>query len=320
MIPSAILNTAPATLPVSLAKMKTHLRVDGTDDNAAITLMVKAATQRLEKETGRKFVTQKWDIYFDHFAYEYQDEWWDGVREGSMSQLLNYCDSLILPFGPLQTVESFKTIDNSDTESTFSSSSYLVDTVSPLARISLRLGEVWPSTVLRPRNGIKIAATFGYGAGHVDAVDAVTSAIWTLTFAATPTSGNIILSYNGTSGTTLAYNFTLSQLLSALQSIGGQFASASCSGSIAAGFTITVPGFTGTESLFTRSSSLDQASTLTNTQAHVVAVSESNSVPEDIQLAVMGLVAKMYEHRGDEMVKIPSEVLLLIDPYVRIRV
>ena len=173
MIPKSILNTAPASLAVTLATVKTYLRVDGSSEDAEITAMINAATQRLEAMTDKKFVSQKWDIYFDDFPGSYGGAWWDGEREGAISEMFSANKNINLPYGQLLSVESFKTFDDDNVEYTFDSTNYNIDTVAPYGVIALKYGAVWPQTVLRTVNGIKIAATFGYASVPQDIQEAI---------------------------------------------------------------------------------------------------------------------------------------------------
>lgn len=209
--PKPVLVTPPATLAVPLATLKTFLRVDGTDDDTILTVTLKAAIERVEKLIAKKLISQVWAIYFDEFPCGHKNDWWDGVREGSQRELLAYGDTLQMPFGPMSAVASVSTFDEDNSEAVFSSSNYYADTVGPVGKISLKMGAVWPSTVLRPKNGIKVQATFGYGAADTD-------------------------------------------------------------------------------------------------------------VPNDIQLAVVTLAARMYEHRGDELPEVPEQVMTLLMPYAEIRI
>lgn len=45
-----------------------------------------------------------------------------------------------------------------------------------------------------------------------------------------------------------------------------------------------------------------------------------STIPEDIQEAIKQMVAVTYEHRGDELPKIPANVAMLIEPYRRFKV
>ncbi len=210
-IPKPKLYSAPAARAVLLATFKTFLRVDTSDEDTMIGLILDSAIQKVEKLTSQKLINQTWDIFFDHFPRCYKNgQWWDGVKEGAVSELYAEVEHLDLPFGPLSTV-ALSTFTDDGTETVFSSSSYIVDTNSPSGRVSLKQGQVWPSTVLRATNGIKVRAVFGYGAADT-------------------------------------------------------------------------------------------------------------AVPSDIQMAIMTLGAKMYEHRGDELPEVPAQVLTLLSDYIRIRI
>src|SRR5690606_12599307 len=62
---------APATMPVSLAEAKAHLRVDHDDQDDLITAQIKAATAYLDGWSGilgRALVTQTWRQDFAGFG------------------------------------------------------------------------------------------------------------------------------------------------------------------------------------------------------------------------------------------------------------
>lgn len=61
---------APAETPVSLTEAKAHVRVDGTDEDALLTMYLDAAVAHLdgaEGVLGRCMVTQTWDYTTDTF-------------------------------------------------------------------------------------------------------------------------------------------------------------------------------------------------------------------------------------------------------------
>lgn len=217
-VPKTVLNTAPSQDPISLASLKTFLRIDGSSEDTLLTSILRAATKRLEKLTGKKFVDQTWDIYFDYFPGKAKDVWWDGTREGAISELYSPCGIIELPFGTLKSVSGFYTYDNDGTEYEFASSNYVIDNIGSKGKIALKNSTTWPATVLRPLNGIKITAVFGYGDGYIEDPET------------------------------------------------------------------------------------------------------ASEVPEDIQEAIKQLAAVMYEHRGDEMSKIPKTVTTLLEPYMEYKV
>lgn len=91
-----ILLTPPTAEPVTLAEVKTHLRLDAdiTDDDAMIGMMISAARQQAEHRTGRRYGLQSWRLVLDKFP-----AW--GVR---------------MPFPPLVSVVSLKYDDDDGVE------------------------------------------------------------------------------------------------------------------------------------------------------------------------------------------------------------
>jgi len=150
--------TAPAADPVSLAEVKTHLRVTGTDDDALITRLYAVAVASVEQTLCRKLITQTWKAYFD--------AWPD--------------NQFIIPFGNLQSVTHIKYTDVDATQSTFSSSYCDVDTVSVPGRILLGYGDAWPTDTLTAVNPIEIQFVTGYGASSTNVPQDIRNAIMLL--------------------------------------------------------------------------------------------------------------------------------------------
>lgn len=153
--------TPPSATPVTLAEAKEYLRVDESADDLRITSMIKAATSRLEAAADVKFITQTWDYFLDRFPVTMNDVWWDGTVEAPISMFESPTRTIEIPVGPIQSVGGFFTYDDDDTEYTFSNSNLSVDTSSNYGRLTLKLGQTWPSTVLRGNNGIRIRTTVG---------------------------------------------------------------------------------------------------------------------------------------------------------------
>lgn len=167
--------TAPATTPVSVAEVKNYLRVDDAADDTLIGILIGAAVKLLEDDLSMKFINQQWDFWADTFG-ERKSEWWDGTREMARSAL-QYSGELCLPVGRIVSVDKFSTYDNSDNEIAENVSNYVVDKVSKQGRLGLKMGGLWPTTVLRPINGIQIRATLGFGATAADVPQDIKQAI-----------------------------------------------------------------------------------------------------------------------------------------------
>jgi len=136
--------TEPATEPIDLTDLKNDIKVDSdlTADDSLIDALITAARRWAEGFLGRALITQTIELTLD--------KWPDG-------------DRIEVPRPPLQTVSSVKYYDQDDTEATLSSANYLVDTASSPGRIVLNSGESWPTTALRPANGVIVRFVAGYG-------------------------------------------------------------------------------------------------------------------------------------------------------------
>ena len=144
------LQTAPVLYPLTLAELKTHLRIDSgtiddeTNESAALDTIRLAAIDYIEIITRRKLLTQTWDYYLN--------EWPE-------------CEDYInIPFGRLQSVTSVSWKDTDGTETTLTvNTDYLVETNGDgIGRIVLPYGGFWPSDSLYPSKPIKIRFVCGW--------------------------------------------------------------------------------------------------------------------------------------------------------------
>ena len=104
--------------------------------------LIATARQWCQDFQNRAYVTQTWELWLDR---------WPGK------------DHIEIPLPPLQSVSSVKYYGTDDTEYTFSSDYYLVDVKSEPGRVCLDYGQSWPSTTLRPYNGVCVTFVAGYG-------------------------------------------------------------------------------------------------------------------------------------------------------------
>ena len=161
------LQTAPTVEPITLAELKTHLRLSGTDEDDYLTSLIEEVRQEAEDQTGLAFITQEWLLTLDRWPAA-REEWWDGEREAHIDVIYggdrhNYA-SVALPRYPLETVDTVNVYGEDGTPTAVTiASTFDVDTQSLRGRLTIKRGATWP-IALRANNAIEIAYTAGYGA------------------------------------------------------------------------------------------------------------------------------------------------------------
>lgn len=140
------ITTPPASEPVTLAQAKAHLRVDFTDDDALIGVLIQAAREHCEEILGRALMAQTVEAVLDE-------------EPG---------DVIVLPRPPLISVRSIKFYDVDNVATLVDPSEYLVDTHSEPGRIVLADEGEWPDVDLRPGNAVVIEFDAGYGDDETD--------------------------------------------------------------------------------------------------------------------------------------------------------
>lgn len=134
--------TAPAALAVSLADVKSQLRIDGAAHDATLTAYIDAATRVAEHETGRRFITQTWEAVFDAFP----------------------CGAAVeLGLPPVQSIVSVKYLDAAGTEQTLSGAAYVLDADQLPGYVLPAADADWPSTA-DSVNAVRVRFLVGYGA------------------------------------------------------------------------------------------------------------------------------------------------------------
>jgi len=151
-----VLQTAPTVEPVTATEAKAHLRVSHTDDDTYIGTLITLARKQAETITQRALINQTWDYYLNRFPAE---------------------NKLVIPLSRLSSVTHVKYTDKDNTQETFSSGDYIVDTVSEPGQIVLAYGESWPSFTPKPVNPIEIRFVAGYGAAASSVPEGIKHAI-----------------------------------------------------------------------------------------------------------------------------------------------
>ncbi|WP_417667351.1 head-tail connector protein [Roseibium sp.] len=136
---TCVLIVPPAAEPVSVADMRAHLRLPGTQEDGLLAELVVAARQQVERETGRALISQGWRLYLEHWPV------------GRIIQL---------PVAPVIEVSEISAYDLGGHAQLLDPDDYTLDrSVSP-ARIRVKVGAGLPSSSLL---GLEIDFTAGYG-------------------------------------------------------------------------------------------------------------------------------------------------------------
>jgi uncharacterized phiE125 gp8 family phage protein len=136
----------PTVEPVSLDEAKSHLRIDSTDQDVLIASYIKTARVYCEQFQNRSYITQSWELWLDSFPS---------------------VDFIEIPLPPLQSVTSIAYYDMTNTATTVLAAAfgttYFVDSKNEPGKLCLGYGASWPTTTLRPYNGVCITFVSGYG-------------------------------------------------------------------------------------------------------------------------------------------------------------
>lgn len=142
MDPINTLVTAADELPVSLADIKAHCRIDHDDEDGLLNALIAAATQHVEERTGKQLVEQTWETA------------WDGR---CLSRLL------VLPVAPVLQVSSIAYVDREGADDTANLADFHAVKNEDEAWLEPKSGNAWPAIAPEP-NALSITYTAGFGA------------------------------------------------------------------------------------------------------------------------------------------------------------
>lgn len=158
---------APSIEPVTLAEVKTHLRITASNEDDLIDDYIEAARQMAEDITGRKFISQTLVGYVDDFGTGVVNgNWWSGTKVGTyFSHILNGKAFIELDWAPCSSITSIYTIAEDATETLYASTNYYLDNYDDdlYPRVNLTDNASFP-TSMRSNNAIKVTYVAGYGA------------------------------------------------------------------------------------------------------------------------------------------------------------
>lgn len=117
--------TQPASEPITTSLLKSHLRLNTTDEDSLLAMYITAARQLFESYTERACITSTWRLYMDAFPRV--------IR---------------LPKAPLQSVTSVQYYDTTNNLVTWSNTNYSVDIQREPGRIVPNVWfpgwQIWP--------------------------------------------------------------------------------------------------------------------------------------------------------------------------------
>lgn len=136
--------------PISTAELKTHLRVDHSDQDAYLENLIVAAREEIEASTWRALTLATRTIKLRGFP-DHRSGW--RVAAGDQK--------IYLPFPPLQSVTSIYYLDENGASTLLDASKYVADSAHWPATIEPAFGESWPATREHPA-AVTITISSGY--------------------------------------------------------------------------------------------------------------------------------------------------------------
>ncbi len=145
--------TAPTEEPITKAELKTFARIDGSDEDTLLEEFIKAARLQVENYLNKSLIQKTIDLFFDYWPE----------------------NPITLPRGPIISITGIYTLDEDDTETTYSSSSYYLGTNSD--QLIIKRSTTPPINNNRSFGGFKIKYKAGYGNNASDVPEIIRQAI-----------------------------------------------------------------------------------------------------------------------------------------------
>jgi len=147
--------TAPTVEPITLEELELFAKIDGSTEDDLLESLIIGVRGAMERYLGRALLEQTITLTMD---------FWPGwVIE--------------LPMPPLISVTSITTLDEDDTETTYSSDYYYIDVDKDPGRIILKQSVTPPNNTSRYYGGYKIIYKAGYGDDADDVPSTIRNAL-----------------------------------------------------------------------------------------------------------------------------------------------
>lgn len=148
------LTSGPALEPVTVSEAKTHARIDTESEDVLIASLILTSRLHIEAALGIALITQSWTASLDQWP-----------RKGIVD----------LPLQPVQSISAVRLLGNGEDVSVIDSNSYRLDKAATPARLIPVHGQ-WPPPA-RPKAGIEIAFTAGFGDTAADVPQTIRHAL-----------------------------------------------------------------------------------------------------------------------------------------------
>lgn len=136
--------SAPSAEPWTTAEAKAHLRVDGSDEDTYIAVLISTARENAEERLGRTLCTTSWRLVLDRFPA-----------------------AIKLPMPRAIGVASVQYVDEAGATQTLAPANYQLDDMSEPGLIVPAFGKTWPVTRCQI-NAVTVVYTAGYGTAASD--------------------------------------------------------------------------------------------------------------------------------------------------------
>lgn len=136
---------APAAEPIAPSDVKASARIDGTEFDSQLTIIIPALRRQAEGRLGRRLINQTVELVLDRFPAAEIDLQLPGVS----------------------SIVSVKYLDANGTEQTLASNAYALDSASYTAWLLPAAGQQWPET-MASANAVRVRFVVGFGAAAAD--------------------------------------------------------------------------------------------------------------------------------------------------------
>lgn len=149
--------TAPASLPLTLDEVEAHLRITADSEDTYLTFLIETVRDYFESYTNRTLINTTYkaflDCFYDNSVYYYINSCYDCC-----------CDGILIRKSKLSSITSIKYYSDS-VLTTWDSSNYYFTDVNSYSSVYLVDGSTYPTVDVR-KQAIEIIFVAGYGAAE----------------------------------------------------------------------------------------------------------------------------------------------------------